>query len=112
MTIKMWKAYRQTQSGKLHSIVRVAGEDLAQAKDAVRYQLGKPGRRDFLKTWEEGGEITLLDEDREPIHDGGWYNEDRRQRVMMGADIRDCGPEVLTANEHREMQAIEEDGIW
>lgn len=39
-----------------HSIVTVIADSPAAAKEAVRYQLARPGRYGYLKTWEQGGE--------------------------------------------------------
>jgi len=59
--VKRWQAV----DGRGHPIVSVGAEDEAEARAKIRYQLDRPGRRDFLKRWEDGGEQMRLVEDQE-----------------------------------------------
>ncbi|MBU0490743.1 MAG: hypothetical protein KKA73_29535 [Chloroflexi bacterium] len=59
--MKRWQAI----DGRGHPIVSVGAADEAEAREKVRYQLDRPGRRDFLKRWVAGGEQVRLVEDQE-----------------------------------------------
>lgn len=41
---------------KGRSIVTVVADSEQEARTRIREQLNRPGRRDFLRRWEEGGE--------------------------------------------------------
>jgi hypothetical protein len=43
-----------TESG--HNLVTVIAEDEAEAREKIRHQLDRPGRRQFYARWREGGE--------------------------------------------------------
>lgn len=50
-------------SGKGHPIITVGADSEAEARERVEEQLNRPGRRQYLHQWRDGGGRLLCDGD-------------------------------------------------